>query len=92
MELKNQDIKCSDYLDAKAAIGRAEAKAGEAKNGRERQYYAQDILLEAKTLLSCSDYKSGDSDCINCRSILRGYMQKYGHLAKEQRQGNAINK
>ena len=51
-------------------------------NPREKQDYAQDILVEANTLLLCSDYNSKNPDCSNCHSISRKYLQEYGHLSK----------
>jgi len=49
---------------------------------REKQDYAQDILVEANTLLLCSNYNSKNPDCPNCHAISRKYLQEYGHLPR----------
>jgi hypothetical protein len=49
---------------------------------KEKQDYAQDILVEANTLLLCSNHNSKDLDCLNCHSISHKYLQEYGHLPK----------
>ncbi|MFH1691801.1 MAG: hypothetical protein ABIC68_04445 [Candidatus Omnitrophota bacterium] len=49
-------------------------------NSRERQDYAQDILVEANTLLLCSDYNSKNPECLDCHFISRKYLQEYGHF------------
>jgi len=84
MELENQDIKCSKFQDTKAIIGKAAAKIREAKNTKERQYYAQDILLEAEGSLACLNYDANNIECINCHAILKRYLHEYEHLAKEE--------
>ena len=79
---KNQDIKCSIFLDTDVVIRKTVAKINEAQNIKEKQYYAQDILLEAKALIACSNYNSNTEDCSNCHTISRKYLQEYGHLPK----------
>lgn len=78
----NKGIKCNIFWDTKAVIEKTEAMVKKAKSSKERQYYAQDILLEAETLLSCSDYNTGNPDCVSCHSISRRYIQECKHLAK----------
>lgn len=51
-------------------------------NSQEKQDYAQDILVEANTLLLCPDYNSKNPDCSNCHSISREFLQEYGHLSR----------
>jgi len=84
MEFENQDIRCSIFLDTDAVIRKTVAKINEAQNLKEKQYYAQDILLEAETLLSCPSYKAENPDCPSCNSILRRYIKEYKHLDKDK--------
>ncbi|NQS89719.1 hypothetical protein HQ584_08030 [Patescibacteria group bacterium] len=67
-------------------------KIKEAKNNRERQYYAEDILQEAIGLLSCPNCSTRNPVCLNCRSISHGYIKEYKHLAKDKVKENVINK
>ncbi len=82
MEFEKQYIKCSKFQDTEAVIKKSEDKIKEIRNIKERQDYAQDILVEANTLFLCSDYNSKDPDCSNCHSISCKYLQEYGHLPK----------
>jgi hypothetical protein len=91
MEFENQYIKCSNFKESEAIIKKAEAKVRETKNVKERQYYAQDILLEVEALLSCSNYNSGSSDCINCHSISYRYIQEYEYLAEDIKNKNTVS-
>lgn len=84
MEFENQNIKCSIFLDTDVVIRKTVAKINEAQNIKEKQYYAQDILLEVESLLSCSNYKSRNPDCVSCHSISQRYIQEYKHLAKDE--------
>lgn len=90
MEFENQDIKCSIFWDAEAVIKKTDAKIKEARSTKERQYYAQDILLEAKSLLSCSNYNDGNPDCVSCHSISRRYIQEHEYLAKNGRRQDIL--
>ena len=63
MEIEKQYIKCGKFQDTEVVIKRAEDKIKETRSIKERQYYAQDILLEAKALISCSNYNSNTEDC-----------------------------
>jgi len=83
MELEKQYIKCSKFQDTEAVIKKAEDKIKETKSIQEKQYYAQDILLEAKALMLCSNYNSNTEDCLNCRLILFRYIQEYKRLAED---------
>ncbi len=83
MELEKQYIKCSKFQDTEAVIKKSEDKIKETIGVKERQYYAQDILLEAKTLISCLNYNIEKQDCLNCRPVLLRYIQEYKHLAEE---------
>jgi len=74
-------IKCPIFCESDGIIKNIILKL-EKVNLREKQDYAQDILVEANTLLLCSDYNSKNPDCSNCHSISRKYLQEYGHLAK----------
>ncbi len=82
MESENQDIKCNIFYETEAVIRKSEDKIKETKNFKEKKYYAQDILLEAKSLLSCPDYKDGNIDCLSCHSIALKYIRQYEYLAK----------
>ena len=82
MEFENQDIKCSIFRDTETVLKKITAKIEESNNAKERQYYAQDILLELETLLSCSNYEARNYGCIRCRSILHNYLKKYETLSK----------
>lgn len=84
MELENQDIKCSKFQDTETIIRKAAAKIKEAKNTKERQYYAQDILLETEGLLACLNYDANNLECVNCYAILKEYLHEYGYLAKDE--------
>ena len=77
MEFEKQSIKCTIFWDTEKIIKKVEAKINEINKLKEKQYYAQDILLEAKSLLRCSDYNVLNSDCLNCHYILRRYFQEY---------------
>ncbi len=81
MELEKQYIKCRKFQDTEAVIKRAEDQIKKTKSIKERQYYAQDILLESKDLISCSNYYSNSEDCLNCHLILLRYIQEYKYLA-----------
>ena len=82
MEESNQNnIKCPVFRESDGIIKNIILKL-EKVNFREKQDYAQDILVEAKTLLLCSNYNSKNSDCSNCHTISRKYLQEYGQLAK----------
>lgn len=91
-ELETQDIKCTTFLDTEKIIKRTDTKIKETRNTKERRYYAGDILLEAKALLSCSNYNAENPECLNCRSILREYIQEYEYLVKNKRQKDIIGK
>jgi hypothetical protein len=84
MEFEYQGIKCSIFGDAENVIKKAEVKFREARNLMEKQYYSQDILLELESLLSCSDYNSGNPDCISCHSISRRRIKDYEHLVNNE--------
>ena len=86
MEFEQKNIGCNIFLDAEAVIKKTEVKVKEAKTTKERQYYAQDILLEAKTLLSCLSYNSKDPSCLSCHSVLERYIQEYEYLANHEKQ------
>ena len=92
MEFENQGIKCNIFWNAQAVIKKAEAKMKEVKAIKERQYYAQDILLELESLLLCSNYNAGNLDCVSCHSILRRYIKEYKYLVKEEAKKNNIIK
>ena len=82
MEESNQNnIKCPVFRESDGIIKNIILKL-EKVNPREKQDYAQDILVEANTLLLCSNYNSKNPDCPNCHTISRKYLQEYGQLAK----------
>ena len=82
MEESNQNnIKCPVFRESNGIIKNIILKR-EKVNPREKQDYAQDILVEANTLLLCSNYNSKNPDCSNCHTISRKYLQEYGQLAK----------
>jgi len=84
MEFENKNIKCSTFQEAETIIKKAEDKIKETIGVKERQYYAQDILLEAKALISCSNYNSNTGDCLSCQLVLLKYIQEYKNLAKDE--------
>ncbi len=84
MEFEKQYIKCSSFEDTEAVIKKAEDKIKKTTGVKERQYYAQDILLEAKALISCSNYNSNTEDCLSCHLVLLKYIQEYKNLAKDE--------
>lgn len=77
MELENQGIKCNNFWDTQAVIKKIEVKVREAWSIKERKYYAQDIVLEAETLLSCLNYNPRNPECLSCHSISRRLIQEY---------------
>jgi len=84
MEFENQEIKCSAFWDVEAVVKRAEAKIKKPRSIKERQYYAQDIMLETEILLFCSNYNLGDPECLNCHSVLLKWRQEYRCFAEEE--------
>ena len=81
MESETYDIKCDIFRDAAAIIKKARAKIKVSKNSREKQYYAQDILLEAETLLSCSNFSIKNPNCKTCRFVSHRNIEEYKKLA-----------
>ena len=75
------NIECSIFRESDEIIKNIILKL-EKVNSKEKQDYAQDLLLEANTLLLCSNYNSKNPDCLNCHSISRKYLQEYGYLSK----------
>ncbi len=92
MESENQGIKCKTFWDTEAVIRKVEPKIEEARSNKERRYYAQDILVEMESLLSCPNYNTGDPDCISCRSISRRYFEQYEYLAKDKRPRSVVKR
>ena len=82
MEFVNRNIKCNIFCETEAVIRNSEAKIKETKNLKGRKHYAQDILLEARSLLSCSNNNDKDPDCLICHSIALRYIHQYEYLAK----------
>ncbi len=80
-EFIQNNIKCPIFREADAIIKNIILKLEEL-NSKEKQDYAQDILVEANALLLCSNYNSKNPDCSNCYSISCKYLQEYGHLPK----------
>ncbi|MEW6087315.1 MAG: hypothetical protein AB1498_03355 [bacterium] len=54
-----------------------------AKGVKEKQYCAEDILVEVETLLLCPNYNNENSDCLKCHSMSRNYIQKYECLVSK---------
>lgn len=75
------NITCPIFCETDGIIKNIILKVEKA-NSKEKQDYAQDILVEANTLLLCSNYNSKNPDCSNCHTISRKYLQEYGHLPK----------
>ena len=75
------NITCPIFCETDGIIKNIILKVEKA-NSKEKQDYAQDILVEANTLLLCSNYNFKNPDCSNCHSISRKYLQEYGHLPK----------
>ena len=90
MQFEDQGIKCGIFGDAEKVIKKAEDRIRDERNLKEREYYAEDILVEAKSLLSCLNYNAKNPDCINCQSILLKFIQEYEHLAKNGSNRNSI--
>jgi len=74
MEFTKLGIECNVFQNAEEAIKNAEIKIKEARSIKERQYYTQDIIFEAKTLLTCLNYNAGNPCCLSCRTILRRHI------------------
>jgi len=85
MEFENHCIECNTFWDVEAVIKKAEAKMKEPRSAAEKQYYSQDILLEAETLLACPNYNAKNFDCIACRIFAHRYTHKYKYLVKVER-------
>lgn len=77
-------IKCSTFQESKAIIKKSEDKIKETGSIKERQYYAQDILLEVESLMPCSNYNGKNQDCLNCHLVLLNYIREYKHLAEDE--------
>ena len=92
MKFESQNIKCNTFQDSEAIIKKTEPKMKEASSIKERKYCAQDILLEAGGLLSCSKRNPKNPDCLSCRFICHKYIQEYKHLAKDKVKESVINK
>ena len=75
-EIIYSNTHCPTFLDSNKIINSVVSKFLKA-NFKERQYFAQDILLEARVLLFCKNYNSINNDCLNCHSIARHYIQEY---------------
>ncbi len=75
------NIECPIFCETDGIIKNIILKVEKA-NSKEKQDYAQDILVEANTLLLCSNYNSKNPDCSNCHAISRKYLQEYGHLVE----------
>ena len=82
VELTKLDIECNTFCDAEAVIKKATAKIEGSRNIKERQYYAQDVFLESKTLSICPDYNSENPNCLSCRPISHRRIREYENLAK----------
>jgi len=91
MEFENQNIKCDTFRDAETLIKKTEEKIKETKNIKEKQYYAQDILLEVESLISCSNYNGKNQDCLNCHLVLLNYIREYKHLAENEIKKPIVN-
>jgi len=85
LEFTNRNIKCNIFSETEVVIRNSEAKIKETKNLKERKYYAQDILLEARSLLSCSNNNDKNLDCLICHSIALKYIHQNEYLAKNVR-------
>ncbi|MFA4889619.1 MAG: hypothetical protein WC628_08630 [Candidatus Omnitrophota bacterium] len=75
------NIKCPIFRESDGIIKNIILKVEKA-NSKEKQDYAQDILVEANTVLLCSDYNSKNPDCSNCHTISRKYLQEFGQFSK----------
>jgi len=71
MEFEKHNIECKTFWDVERVIKNAEAKIKEPRTVAEKKYYAQDILLESNTLLSCPDYNFRKPDCMRCHAVSR---------------------
>ncbi len=85
MELEKQYISCSKFQDTEAVIKKSEDKMKETISIKEKQYYAQDIILETRALIACSNYNSSTEDCLSCQLVLTNYIQEYKNLSMLKR-------
>ena len=69
-------------MDVISVVKRTDAKIKETGIIKRRQYYAQDILVEARSLLSCSHYNAKNPDCLTCHSISHRFTEEYKCLAR----------
>jgi|GEM_PF-1832871 len=95
MKFEGRDINCNIFWDAGVVIKRADSRMKEARSTKEKQYYAQDILSEVETLLSCLYYNFQNADCLSCYSVSYRYIQKSAQdasLVENKRKENVINK
>lgn len=74
-------VKCPIFCESDEAIKNIILKAGKV-NPKEKQEYAQDILVESRSLLQCSHCGAVNTDCLNCHSIARKYVKEYGYLTR----------
>jgi len=75
------NIKCPIFCESDAIIKNIILKV-EKVNPKEKQDYVQDILVEANTLLLCSNYTTENPECSDCHTISRNYLQEYGYLLR----------
>ncbi len=75
------NIKCPIFCEADTIIKNIILKLGKA-NSKEKQDYAQDILVEANTLFLCPNFNYKNPDCSNCHPISRKYIQEYCYVSK----------
>lgn len=75
-ETVQQKIECTIFLETDRIIQSTITKYWKVSS-KERHYYVEDILLEIKALLSCSNHNPSNTDCLGCHYALRKYIQDY---------------
>jgi len=83
MDVDGQEIKCDTFREARAVIKRTAARIKGARNAKERQYYAQDLVLEARILSPCPKFVVDNPDCMECYAFSQKCIQEYEYLAKK---------
>ena len=69
MSEENAEISCSVFQKQEPVIKDITAKINSAKGVLAKAEFAEELQQEINILLSCPDYKQGNTDCSNCRFI-----------------------
>ncbi len=74
MHKEESKINCSVFRKQEFLIKDISDNINHAENVQDKARYAEDLQKRVDTLLSCPDFKKGNTDCKNCRFI--AYLRK----------------